>query len=49
MRTVSAILLLASSATYAGATTMPEPGTFELLALGGAVALVIGLRNRRRK
>lgn len=28
-------------------STAPEPGTFELLALGGVVALVIGIRNRR--
>jgi hypothetical protein len=28
---------------------LPEPGTLELLALGGAVAAVIALRNRRRK
>jgi hypothetical protein len=27
----------------------PEPGTVELLALGGVVALVIALRNRRKK
>ena len=28
--------------------TTPEPGTLELLALGGVVALVIGIRNWRR-
>jgi hypothetical protein len=33
----------------AGITAVPEPGTFELLALGGVVALVIGIRNRRGK
>lgn len=27
----------------------PEPGTFELLALGGVVAAVIALRNRHKK
>jgi PEP-CTERM motif-containing protein len=30
-------------------TPAPEPGTFELLALGGVAALVIGIRNRRKK
>jgi PEP-CTERM motif-containing protein len=43
-------LAVASSAVWAGPTaTAPEPGTFELLALGGVVALVVGIRNRRRK
>jgi PEP-CTERM motif-containing protein len=42
-------LVLASAGAWAGPTaTAPEPGTFELLALGGVVALVIGIRNRRR-
>lgn len=27
----------------------PEPGTFELLALGGVMAVVIAVRNRRKK
>lgn len=41
--------VVASTAAWAGPTaTAPEPGTFELLALGGVVALVIGIRNRRR-
>ena len=41
--------LLTSAAAWAGPTaTAPEPGTFELLALGGVVALVIGIRHRRR-
>jgi PEP-CTERM motif-containing protein len=42
-------LALASPAVYAGVGRVPEPGTFELLALGGVVALVIGIRNRRKK
>ena len=41
-------LLLTSPATYAGATAVPEPGTFELLALGGVIALVLAVRNRRK-
>ena len=41
--------LVASTLAWAGpGVTVPEPGTFELLALGGLVALVIGIRNRRR-
>lgn len=42
-------LALASPAVYAGISRVPEPGTVELLALGGVVALVIGIRNRRKK
>ena len=42
-------LLIVAGLAWAGPTaTAPEPGTFELLALGGVVALVIGIRNRRR-
>ena len=46
----AAWLALAAPA-YAGSLVgrIPEPGTFELLALGGVVALVIGIRNRRKK
>jgi PEP-CTERM motif-containing protein len=44
-----ASFILASPAAYAGVGRLPEPGTFELLALGGVVALVIGIRNRRKK
>ena len=34
---------------FAGApTTLPEPGTFELLALGGVIAAVVAIRNRRK-
>jgi hypothetical protein len=28
---------------------LPEPGTFELLALGGVVAAIIAIRNWRKK
>lgn len=55
MRSVFAltgILLLGVIPGLAGAGTptgtTPEPGTLELLALGGVVALVIGIRNWRR-
>lgn len=39
--------LLATSA-LAGVAQLPEPGTFELLALGGVVAAVVAIRNRRK-
>lgn len=44
-------LALGASNALAGAPPAPlsEPGTFELLALGGVVAAVIAIRNRRRK
>ena len=45
---VAALELLAGGAWAAATGNLPEPGTFELLALGGVVALVIGIRNRRR-
>ena len=43
------VLALASTAASAGSVHLPEPGSFELLALGGVVALVIGLRKRFKK
>ena len=43
------LLAVASPAAYAAFTRLPEPGTFELLALGGVVALVIAFRNRGKK
>jgi hypothetical protein len=46
---LSLSLLVIAPAAYAAASALPEPGTFELLALGGVVALVIGIRNRRKK
>lgn len=45
---VAGLALLSGGAWAALTGTVPEPGTFELLALGGVVALVIGIRNRRR-
>jgi hypothetical protein len=42
--------VLGSSSAWAGPTaTLPEPGTFELLALGGVIVAAIAIRNRRRK
>jgi hypothetical protein len=42
------LLALVPGVAWAGAPpgTAPEPGTFELLALGGVIALVIAIRNR---
>jgi hypothetical protein len=40
---------LTAAVAYAGLpTTVPEPGTFELLALGGVIAVVIAIRRRRK-
>ncbi len=52
-RSVFGILLLSlvSGAAFAGINpiqTVPEPGVLELLALGGLVAAVVGIRNRRK-
>jgi PEP-CTERM motif-containing protein len=44
-----ALALIPSLAAAGAVGRAPEPGTFELLALGGVVALVIGIRNRRKK
>jgi hypothetical protein len=44
------LLALVSGLVRAGIPApAPEPGTFELIALGGIVAAVIALRNRRKK
>jgi len=50
---VSALL---PALAWAGGTTppgdtssLPEPGTFELLALGGVVAAVVAIRKWRKK
>ena len=44
------LLALVSGLVWAGTPApVPEPGTFELIALGGIVAAVIAIRNRRRK
>jgi hypothetical protein len=42
---------LLATPVFAGVPTtpLPEPGTFELLALGGVVAAVVAIRNRRKK
>jgi hypothetical protein len=40
---------LIATPVLAGILTVPEPGTFELLALGGVVAAVVAIRNRRKK
>jgi hypothetical protein len=39
---------LASAAAQAGVNAVPEPGTFELLALGGVIAVVLAIRKRRK-
>jgi hypothetical protein len=46
------LLSLVSGAAFAGINpiqTVPEPGVLELLALGGVVAAVVGIRNRNRR
>lgn len=40
--------LLASTIAHAVVNPVPEPGTFELLALGGVAAAIIALRKRRK-
>jgi hypothetical protein len=47
--------MLLTQLAWAGGTaggpdiTLPEPGTFELLALGGVVAAIIAIRRWHRK
>lgn len=52
IRSLFGILLLSlvSGAAFAGVSPnpVPEPGVLELLALGGVVAAVVGIRNRRK-
>jgi len=47
------VAAVASAFAFAGTpgdiSSVPEPGTFELLALGGVVAAVIAIRKWRRK
>jgi len=49
------VAAVASAFAFAGTpgggdiSSLPEPGTFELLALGGVVAAVIAIRKWRRK
>ena len=40
---------VATSVLAGGPAPLPEPGTFELLALGGVVAAVVAIRSRRKK
>jgi hypothetical protein len=40
--------LTAAAANAGVPQTVPEPGTFELLALGGVIAVVIAIRRRRK-
>lgn len=42
-------LLVASTQLALAITPIPEPGTIELLALGGVVSAVVALRKRRNK
>jgi hypothetical protein len=39
---------LAASPAFAGTVPVPEPGVLELLAIGGVLAAVIAIRNRRK-
>ena len=45
-----ALLALAATPALAGQPpiSIPEPGIMSLLALGGAVMVAIGIRNRRK-
>ena len=44
------IFLIASTTAYAGGVNaVPEPGVFELLAIGSVAAIVIAIRNRPKK
>ena len=45
---VAVICALAAGTAQAG-LNVPEPGVLELLAIGGVMAAVIAIRNRRRK
>jgi len=47
--TVVVSALLPAVVSAGDSTALPEPGTFELLALGGVVAAVITIRKWRRK
>ena len=48
---VAVTCALVGSTAYAGVDVIPvpEPGVLELLAIGGVLAAVIALRNRRKK
>jgi hypothetical protein len=43
---VLALLIASGPALAGGARPLSEPGSFELLALGGVVAIVLKLRHR---
>jgi hypothetical protein len=51
LRLCTAVLALVSSTVWAWSVPIqaPEPGTFELLALGGVVAVIVAIRKRRKK
>jgi hypothetical protein len=52
MNTVLAVLVLSSVPATAlavfSSTPLPEPGAFELVALGGVVAVVVRLLRRKK-
>jgi hypothetical protein len=41
-------VLIAAPVLAGEPIAVPEPGTFELLALGGVVAAIVAIRNRRK-
>lgn len=46
---IASVIYTFANAAYAGLITpVSEPGTFELLALGGVVAGIVALRRRRK-
>ncbi|MGE5105558.1 MAG: PEP-CTERM sorting domain-containing protein [Betaproteobacteria bacterium] len=47
---VALVTAVSACSAFAGAppAAVPEPGTFELLALGGVVAAIVAIRNRRK-
>ena len=47
--TVVVCALLPALAWAGDSTSLPEPGTFELLALGGVIGAVVAVRKWRRK
>lgn len=48
---VTVIFAVLPGLAWAGTdiSSLPEPGTFELLALGGVVAAIVAIRNWRKK
>lgn len=47
--TFAFFMLAADSAFAIPPQALPEPGIFELLALGSGAALIISLKNRKKK